>query len=105
MGSKKTMFGEPKYAYLAEIISLRNPKEASGSVKKLLKEFEQSVSMDKMVRIYRAAVLASNRAKAQMARRGISRKERSEFYEISEIYQKAADKMRKKYRKIAISGV
>ena len=86
----KTMFGPTKHAYLGNMISLRNPSAAHGSVRELDKEFRSAKTRTKKLRIVRATQLAANRANASRKRAGISANERREFSEIFEIYSRAS---------------
>jgi len=88
----KTMFGKPKHKYLSDIISIRSPSAAQGSVRELNREFYQSKTKAKRLRIARSAQLASNRAKAMMNKR-LSPRERGEMLMVSAIYKKAAERM------------
>jgi hypothetical protein len=88
------LFKESKSDYLSEIISFRNPEEAKDSVEQLKEEFKYSETNDKRLRIKRATLYASNRAKAILNKEDLSSKEREEFKEISKIYRKAYDEMK-----------
>ena len=88
---KDTIFFAAKYKKYSKIISLRTPKEARVSVRKLKKEFDAAKTNAKKLRIFRAAQLAENRAKVSLKRKTLSLEEREEFREISKIYEKAAD--------------
>jgi hypothetical protein len=87
------MFGKPKHDYLRDIISIRSPESATGSVQKLNREFFSAKIKAKRLRIARAAQLASNRAKAFLGRGRLSPRERGEMLMVSAIYKKAADRM------------
>jgi len=77
--TSKTMFGKAKYGYLRDIISIRNPESATGSVRELTREFYQSKTKTKRLRIARSAQLASNRALASAKKRTVSPRERAEL--------------------------
>jgi len=98
-GKTKTMFGKPRYSYLSEMISLRNPSSARGSVRELKKEFDDADTSAKKLRIARATQLAANRAGATRKRKGLSRIEKGEYGQISDIYNKAAKVLFRKYQK------
>ena len=87
-----TMFGKPKHKYLRDIISIRTPESATGSVRELNREFNQAKTKAKKLRIARATLLASNRAKAMLSKR-LSPRERGEMLMVSAIYKKAAERM------------
>lgn len=95
----KTMFGKPKFAYLSNIISLRNPLAAKGSVKELRREFDQAKTRPKRLRIARATQLASNRAGAMLERRDLSSREQREYQEVRDIYNIAAKRMFNRLRR------
>jgi len=93
----KTMFVKPKYDYLSNIISLRNPSAARGSVKELRREFDQAKTRAKRLRIARATQLAANRAGAMLERRNLSTLECQQYRKIRGIYNDVAKRMFKKY--------
>jgi len=95
----KTMFVKPKSQALADMVSLRNPSSARGSIRELGREFNQAFLKDKKLRIARATMLAANRAAATVKRRGLSMAERKEFREIARIYKTAAVAMFAAYRR------
>lgn len=88
----KTMFSKPKNQYLSDMISLRNPSSAKGSVRELEREFRTAKTSTKKLRVARAAMLASNRARAMISKR-LSPRERGEMLMVSAIYKKAAERM------------
>jgi len=87
------MFGETKYKYLQNIITIRNPLAAQGAVKELRREFDLASTSTKKLRIARATQLAANRAKASASRKGVSSREVSELRQVADIYSKAAGPM------------
>jgi len=89
----KTMFGKTKHEYLGDMISLRNPSAAQGSIRELQREFKSAKTKTKKLRIARATMLAANRASASSKRSNLSGKERGEFKEIASIYSTAANRM------------
>jgi hypothetical protein len=90
---RKTMFVKPKSQALADIVSLRNPDSAKGSVIELTNEFEGAQTQDKRLRIARATMVAGNRASASAKRINLSTRERQEFIRIYHIYNMAAKSM------------
>ena len=88
----KTMFGKAKNAYLRDIISIRSPESATGSVRELNREFFSAKTKAKRLGIARSAQLASNRAKAMIGKR-LSPREHGEMLMVSAIYKKAAERM------------
>ena len=98
---QKTMFGPTKYGYLGDIISLRNPSAARGSVRELNREFAKAETDAKRLRIARATQLAANRAKASGLRRPLSVAERKQFSEIAGIYKRVAERMFRRYKVLA----
>jgi len=91
--TNKTMFGKAKYGYLRDIISIRSPESATGSVRELTREFYQSKTKTKRLRIARSAQLASNRALASAKRQSVSPGERAEMKKVARIYGDAAERM------------
>jgi len=100
MPTNKTMFGKPKHKYLRDIISIRSPEAATGSVRELTREFFQSKTKVKRLRIARAAQLAANRALASAKRQTVSPRERAELRKVARIYRDAAERMFDVYGKM-----
>jgi len=96
--AQKTIFGPAKYAYLSDIISLRNPSAAYGSVRELEREFNKAGTDAKRLRIARATLLVANRAKAITKKRPLSVVERQQFRDMAGIYKRAAEKLFQQYR-------
>lgn len=92
-----TMFGKAKHKYLRDMISIRNPSAAKGSVEELRREFAAAATKTKKLRVMRATVLAGNRALASAKRQGVSRREKAELRKVADIYGVAADQMRRTY--------
>lgn len=92
-----TMFGPAKYRNLSEMVSLRNPSAARGSVRELRKAFDSAATKDKKLRIARATQLAANRAAASANRGNLSAGERKQYREIAGIYGRAATAMFRRY--------
>lgn len=90
------MFKEPRYDYLAEIISFKSAAQAKDAVVLLDEEFRFAEGNEKKLRVKRAAILASNRAEAAAKRTGIKEETRKELMEISKIYKEAYHRMRMK---------
>ena len=88
-----TMFSPAKHKYLRDIISIRNPESATGSVRELNREFYQSKTKAKRLRIARSAQLASNRALASAKRKSVSPRERTEMRKVAKIYRDSAERM------------
>jgi len=91
--TNKTMFGKAKHKYLRDIISIRSPESATGSVRELTREFYQSKTRAKRLRIARSAQLASNRALASAKRKSVSPRERAELKKVAKIYGDVAERM------------
>jgi len=87
--AQATMFGPPKFKYLANIVTFQNPDAAKGAVKELKMEF-RGARYTKRLRIARAVRLAANRAEASSKRKNLSGKEIVEYRQISNIYDEAA---------------
>ena len=95
---RKTMFGPTKNQYLGDMVSLRNPSAARGSIRELRNEFDTAATLSKKLRVARATQLAANRATVMSKNMRLSAKERAEAREMSKMYAKAADAMFIKYR-------
>ncbi len=89
----KTMFGKAKHEYLRDIISIRSPESATGSVRELTREFYEAKTKTKRLRIARSAQLASNRALASAKRTAVSAREKAELRKVAGIYAQAAKRM------------
>lgn len=89
----KTMFGKAKHDYLRDIISIRSPEAATGSVRELTREFYGAKTKAKRLRIARSAQLASNRALASAKRQSVSAREKAELRKVAKIYAQAAGRM------------
>lgn len=75
---KNTIFFPARSKSLAKKISIKSPSAFKSSIKKLEKG-------GLTTREKRGLVLAQNRAKAQLKRKNLSKKEREQFKEISKI--------------------
>jgi len=95
----KTMFGPTRHQYLGDMVSIRNPDAAKGSVRELEREFKGAATQDKRLRVARATQLAANRAAASSKRKNLSAREHQEFREIAAMYARAAKKMFAAYRR------
>ena len=93
----KTMFGPAKHKYLRDVITLRNPSAARGAARELNRIFDDAATKVKKLRIARATKLAANRAKASAKRKGLSPRERRQFREIHDIYDRASERMFRTY--------
>ena len=103
--TNKTMFGPAKNQYLADMISLRNPSAARGSIRELRNEFSEAATLAKKLRVARATQLASNRAGVMSKNTRLSVKERTEAREMCKMYKSAASGMFLTYRVLsAIKG-
>ena len=90
---KKTMFGPPKHKTLAKIITIRNLDEAKQAAQYLIGESSRMKRPSAILRRAQAAQLAANRARAQLKRENLSRKERAEMREIAALWDWAAKRM------------
>lgn len=93
---RRTLFFESKSKKLASIVTFKNPSAARGAVKELGREFNGAKTDDKRLRVFRATLLAANRALASSKRKNLSSRERNELKQISGIYRKAAKAFQKK---------
>lgn len=93
----KTMFGKAKNKYLRDIISIRSPESATGSVRELAREFYTAETRVKRLRIARSAQLASNRALASARNKAVSAREKTELRKVAGIYANAAERMFESY--------
>jgi len=89
-----SLFRPAKSKKLAKIVSIRSPSEAKKSAKKLLSLFRKAERRDTKVKIKRATICASNRAKVLSQSRRLSEKERREMKTVSNIYKRAYQRMR-----------
>lgn len=89
----RSMFFDPRYKKYADMVRLRTPEEAEGSVRMLLEEFNTAETREKKLRVKRVTINAANRAEAAGKRKDLSQKEREEFKEIHKLYREAADEM------------
>lgn len=101
----RSLFFKPKYKTLAKIVKMDSPKNARKTVKKLLQQCKEAKRPSAVLRRARAMQTAANRARAMLKRKNLSEKERKEFEKIAEIYDKAAEKAFKLYRKKATKTV
>jgi len=88
-----SLFKDPRFKYLAKIVSFKDINSAKKSSEKLRNEFNKAVSKVKKLRIARAAQYAANRAKASSRRKNLSQKEKKEYKQISRIYETLADEL------------
>lgn len=92
---KGSMFyKDARFKYLGKIVRMDTPKNARESTKQLESEFNKAKTSQKRLRIFRATVLAKNRADAQLKRKNLSPPERKEFKQISQIYGNSAKRMK-----------
>ena len=90
-----TMFYDPPASSeLAQIITIRSPREATVAIKTLI-EMHNRAPRHEMIHIEQAATLASNRAAAFIHSPEISPKEKKQMKSVSKKYRTAAIKMRK----------
>lgn len=94
---KQTLFKKPKYKYLAKIVRFDTPENARKLVKKLENEFINAKTDKKRLRIARASLYASNRAFASGKRKKLSRKEKTEYRKIANIYKGTSQMLFKEY--------
>lgn len=95
-----TIFGKPRYKYLADIVRIDNVDAARGAIEELWREFDEAVTLEKKRRIWRAADLAAKRCFAMLKRRNLSRDERAELRTIGRMYRRAADEMLERIHKL-----
>jgi|Deesub1362A_J573_1020465.scaffolds.fasta_scaffold00749_20 hypothetical protein len=86
-------YSPPRNKWLGDLIEMDDPESARASARKLKREFKQSKTRARKVKIKRATVLAANRARAAARKRNLSRRERKELLEIAEIYEAAYKEM------------
>lgn len=94
----RTMFGEPQYQYLADVVSLTSIPEARNSVIALRKLYAGANTRTKRLRIMRATVLAANRANVMAHNMRVGTDKRREKARISRIYRRLANKMKADYQ-------
>jgi len=90
------LFRKAKSKKLASIVKIDSPSSARKSAKKLLRLFNSAKTRAKKVKIKKATVCASNRAKVIAKSKRVSPKEKKEMKKVAEIYEKAYKKMKLK---------
>jgi len=89
------LFRPAKSLKLAKTVRIDSPKVAKQACKKLLKAFKSAKTRKTKVKIKKATVCASNRAKVMATKKkNLSAKERKELKQVSKIYKETADKMK-----------
>lgn len=81
-----TIFHEPRYKYLSEVVSLKDVPSAVLSILELDGIFDESKTCTKKKRVWRASREAAARAKASLNRKNLSEKERKELKVIHKLY-------------------
>ena len=89
-----SLFRPAKSKKLAKIVKIDTPSNARKSANKLLSLFRRAKRRDAKVRIKRATICASNRAKVMSQNKRLSLKERREMKTVSNIFKRAYQKMR-----------
>lgn len=97
---KKTLYKPAKHKKYAKIVSFKNPTQAFNSVRKLRKEYRESKTKAKKLRIARVTQYASNRARATLSKKGLSRKEQQDLRQIHGIYKTQAKSFWTRYKTI-----
>ena len=95
-----SLFKKSRFKRYSEIVEFDNPESALGSAKELMKEFNEAKTKAKKLRVARACQYSENRAFAMSKRKNLSKEEKEQFLEISNIYGKKADIMWREYRKL-----
>lgn len=99
MVSERGLFGLSRSKLLAKVITIRSPTAAKDSVTKLNKLFNRAKRRDTRVKIARSANQTSNRARASLNRKNLSRNERRQMRAVAKIYRRASDRMFARLRK------
>lgn len=97
---KHSLFTGAQYKKYNDIIDFESPYAAQYAIKTLYEEFNETDTKDKHLRIARVTNYAANRANATLNRKQLSKEEMREFKLISAMYNRAAKKLWKKYRRI-----
>jgi len=84
----KGLFEKAKYEKYADIVSFKSPEESQKSVIQLKKEFDSAKTLTKKKRVASVAQLSTNRSRVIAEKSKISDKERKEFIEIAQNYEK-----------------
>ena len=87
-------YDTPTDLELAEIITIRSPREASESIRTVIQMHNNS-KRDRQIHLERACTLAANRAAAFLHSPELSPKEQKEMKLVSKRYRAAVNKMRK----------
>jgi len=98
--SGRTIFFPARHKELAEIITIRSPKEAREAVRKLAEWADDDVGRVRTA--IRAATLAANRALVSTRRktRPLSPQERKEMLQVAEIYRRQTRRLSEKLEKL-----
>jgi hypothetical protein len=91
---KRGLFRPAKNRAIAKIISIKDPRSARLSVKKLKQLYKQGkVPRGKMIQYVNCA---EQRALAQLKRRNLSKKERIEMKKVAQIYHRFKEWLKKR---------
>lgn len=85
----RTMFGKPKSAELAKIVSIESRPKARESIEELLEKHGEAAH-DKRIHIQRAMTQAANRARAFLKKKNLSAQERDEMSDVANIFDAGA---------------
>jgi hypothetical protein len=89
--ARRTIFHPAKHGYLADIIRIDTPGNARRSVEQLDEEWNKADTRAKKLRLARAALEASNRARIISRNPRVSQVQREEARRVAEIYRQWAD--------------
>jgi len=89
----KTLFGPPRYKYLADIVKLDTPQNARESARILGENFGRAKTRAKKLRIKRATVQAANRARVMERNPKLSSWEHKQAGDIAMYYEEAYEEM------------
>lgn len=97
---KQTLFKQPTYKYLAELITFKSVKGAERSVLKAEKIFKKSKTKEKKLRVVRSIQYAENRIHGSLAKKGLRPETKKRFKAIKRTYGDSADYLWDEYRKL-----
>lgn len=97
---KQTLFKQPKYKYLAKLITFKTVKDAEKSVIKAEKMFREAKTKKKKLRIVRSIQYAENRIHGSLAKKGLKKETKKRLKVIASTYGFSADKLWLQYKKL-----
>ncbi len=94
MARRGLFYEPPKSKYWAGIIRIDSVSGAEYATKKLSEGWKSKLTREQKRQRIRYAVLAMNRAKALLKKRGLSQRERNQLKRVIAVYEKWLEKHR-----------